>query len=50
LSRLDLGKNSLDSLDGISANTALRWLSVAKNQLSSLGLTLNELTNLEVRC
>ena len=30
LTRLDLSKNKLTSLDGVAMNTALRWLSAAE--------------------
>jgi Leucine-rich repeat (LRR) protein len=48
LQRLDISKNRLSSLDGVSMNTRLRWLSAAGNELTSLGSSLKELVNLEV--
>lgn len=46
LSRLDASANSLTALDGVAA-CPLRWLSVAKNQISSLE-PLRDLEHLEV--
>lgn len=36
LIRLDLGNNSLTSLEGVSQNTTLKWLSAQSNQITSL--------------
>ena len=47
LSRLDVSKNELSSLDGISLNTGLRWLSAANNAIESAD-PLKELEQLEV--
>ena len=47
LSRLDLSKNQLPSLEGVSGCRALRWLSVAGNAVGSLE-PLRELEALEV--
>jgi Leucine-rich repeat (LRR) protein len=47
LTRLDLSKNKLTSLDGVAMNTALRWLSVAGNAIDSAD-ALKDLEHLEV--
>lgn len=49
LGRLDLSRNRLASLEGVSLSRRLRWLSVAGNQVTSLE-PLRELEVLEVRC
>ena len=36
LIRLDLSNNSLTSLEGVSQNTTLKWLSAQSNQIASL--------------
>ena len=36
LLRLDLTGNALVSLDGLTAHTALKWLSVASNAVTSI--------------
>lgn len=50
LTRLDVSKNSLASLDGLGANTKLRWLSAANNSLTVAGVgdVLRDLEALEV--
>lgn len=47
LTRLDLSKNKLTSLDGVAMNTALRWLSAAGNALTRAE-ALRDLEQLEV--
>ena len=48
LSRLDISKNKLTSLDGIGMNMQLRWLSAASNAITSAD-PLKDLELLEVR-
>lgn len=48
LSRLDVSKNELASLDGLGAVTSLRWLSAAGNAVTSAE-ALRDLEKLEVR-
>lgn len=47
LSRLDVSKNELTSLDGVGDSTALRWLSAAGNSVTSVE-ALKDLEHLEV--
>lgn len=50
LVRLDLANNALESVDGVAAAPALKWLNLAGNKIPSLQ-ALKGLTNLEVgRC
>ena len=47
LIRLDLSNNSLTSLEGVSQNTTLKWLSAQSNQISGLA-GLDTLKQLQV--